>query len=104
MTGAAPRIAYLLTRFPKLSETFVLNEVVNLQNAGLDIVPISLERSSKLERERHRTADRLRPQTVYAVDGFPFEHARATLEWVLRRPLELRTSGRRQPQAADTSR
>ena len=45
MTTPAPRIAYLLNLFPKLSESFVLNEVVNLQDAGLDILPISLERS-----------------------------------------------------------
>jgi glycosyltransferase involved in cell wall biosynthesis len=89
MTTPAPRIAYLLNLFPKLSESFVLNEVVNLQEAGLDILPISLERSSKLERRRHRAAQRLRAQTVYAVDGFPLEHARATLEWLLRRPLAL---------------
>lgn len=45
MTSSAPRIAYLVNLFPKLSETFVLNEVVNLQQAGLEIFPISVERS-----------------------------------------------------------
>jgi glycosyltransferase involved in cell wall biosynthesis len=62
---------------------------VNLQHAGLDILPISLERSTKLERERHSEVGRLRRQPVYAVDGFPLEHARATLEWLLRRPRKL---------------
>jgi glycosyltransferase involved in cell wall biosynthesis len=89
MTTSAPRIAYLLNRFPKLSETFVLNEVVNLQLAGLDIVPISLERSSKLEQAHHPAAGRLRGQVLYPADGFPFAHARATLEWLLHRPLAL---------------
>jgi glycosyltransferase involved in cell wall biosynthesis len=89
MTGAEPKIAYLLNLFPKLSETFVLNEVVNLQRAGLDILPISLVRSTKLEGERHSAAGRLRHQTVYAVDGFPVAHARATLDWLLRRPFKL---------------
>jgi glycosyltransferase involved in cell wall biosynthesis len=86
---SGPSVAYLLNLFPKLSETFVLNEIVNLQHAGLDILPISLERSSKLENQRHPAAGRLRRQTVYAVDGFPFEHARATLEWLVRRPCKL---------------
>jgi glycosyltransferase involved in cell wall biosynthesis len=89
MTSSEPRIDYLLNLFPKLSETFVLNEVVNLQHAGLDVLPISLERSSKLESRRHPIADRLRRPTVYAVDGFPFVHARDTLEWLLRRPVKL---------------
>lgn len=83
------RIAYLLNLFPKVSETFVLNEVVNLQRAGFDILPISLDRSSKLERVRHPAAARLRPRPVYPADGFPLAHARATLEWLLRRPLGL---------------
>ena len=83
------RIGYLLTLFPKLSETFVLNEVVNLQRAGLDIVPISLDRSAKLEREQHPAVRLLRQPTVYAADGFPLAHARATLEWLLHRPLKL---------------
>ena len=89
MTRSAPRIAYLLNRFPKLSETFVLNEVVNLQLAGLDILPISLERSSKLEQARHPAAGRLRGPVLYPADGFPLAHARATLDWLLRRPLAL---------------
>jgi hypothetical protein len=54
MTRSQPRVGYLLNLFPKRSETFVPNEVGNLQHAGLDILPISLERSSRLGRERHR--------------------------------------------------
>src|SRR5262245_37652689 len=94
------RIGYLLNLFPKLSETFVLNEVVNLQHAGLDIVPISLERSAKLEAVQHPAAQRLVRAPVYAVDGFTREHLRTPVDWVLHRPrglLRLIAANRRLP-------
>ncbi|HBK90086.1 MAG TPA: colanic acid biosynthesis glycosyltransferase WcaL, partial [Parvularcula sp.] len=36
MNGAAP-ILVLVKRFPKLSETFILNEILSLEAAGLDL-------------------------------------------------------------------
>lgn len=88
-TANARPVAYLLTLFPKLSETFVLNEVVNLQQAGLPIVPVSLARSSDLESTTHTAVSRLRTAPVYAADGFPLAHIRATLDWLVRRPAKL---------------
>lgn len=81
------RIGYLLTLFPKLSESFVLNEVVELQARGLDITPICLDRSRKLEPKRHAAADRLRGPVHYVGDGFPRAHAGAIVYWLLRRPV-----------------
>ena len=88
-TASARPVAYLLTLFPKLSETFVLNEVVNLQRAGLPIVPVSLARSSDLETTTHAAVGLLRTAPVYAADGFPLAHIGATLDWLLRRPAKL---------------
>jgi glycosyltransferase involved in cell wall biosynthesis len=82
-------VAYLLTLFPKLSETFVLNEVVNLQRAGLCVIPVSLARSADLEEKAHAAAGQLAPGPVYAADGFPFAHVRALAEWLVRRPVKL---------------
>jgi glycosyltransferase involved in cell wall biosynthesis len=89
MKNSRPKVAYLLNLFPKLSETFVLNEVANLQEAGLRILPISLERSSKIESRRHGSAARLMVSPIYAVDGFPLAHVWALLDWLVHRPFKL---------------
>lgn len=34
---SSPRIAYLLKKFPRLSETFVLNEILSLERLGVDV-------------------------------------------------------------------
>jgi glycosyltransferase involved in cell wall biosynthesis len=39
-----PRIAYLLKTYPKLSETFILNEILGLEKLGIDIEIFSLRR------------------------------------------------------------
>ncbi len=41
----APRIAYLLKKFPRLSETFILNEMLGLERLGLSLRVISRRRS-----------------------------------------------------------
>jgi colanic acid/amylovoran biosynthesis glycosyltransferase len=33
----APRVAYLMSRFPKVSETFILNEILAVERAGVDV-------------------------------------------------------------------
>jgi glycosyltransferase involved in cell wall biosynthesis len=39
-----PKIAYLLKTYPKLSETFILNEILGLEKLGIDIEIFSLRR------------------------------------------------------------
>jgi colanic acid/amylovoran biosynthesis glycosyltransferase len=41
------RIAYLSTRFPGLSETFVLNEVIRMVEQGLDVTVFSLRHANR---------------------------------------------------------
>lgn len=43
-TKSNPRVAYLLKTFPRLSETFILNEVLGLEKLGMDIRIFSLKR------------------------------------------------------------
>lgn len=72
MIAAAPtRVGYLLSIFPKLSEVFVLNEVVTLQGLGIDLLPLSLTHSRRLERVNHTRAQQARQHTHYLVDGWP---------------------------------
>ena len=50
MTG---KVAYILSRFPKISETFILREMIALQNKGLDIelYPLILEKQAVVHPE-----------------------------------------------------
>jgi len=82
-------VAYFLTLFPKLSESFVLNEVVEVERRGIRVVPICFDRSRQLERKRHAAADRLKAPVHYVVDGFPAAHTRALASWLARRPAAL---------------
>lgn len=45
------RVAYVMSRFPKLTETFVLNEIIAVEAAGasVDIYPLLRERSTVLQ-------------------------------------------------------
>lgn len=44
----SPRVAYVMSRFPKLTETFVLDEILELERAGVcvDVFPLWRERTS----------------------------------------------------------
>jgi colanic acid/amylovoran biosynthesis glycosyltransferase len=48
---AAIRVAYIMSRFPKLTETFVLNEILAVEDAGarVDIYPLLREKASVLQ-------------------------------------------------------
>ena len=58
------RIAYIVSRFPKISETFILDEILDLQRRGLEVEVFSLlkEKESKV----HRDAASLLPGVQYA--------------------------------------
>ena len=61
------RLAYLLKRFPRLSETFVLNEMLELQRQGVELRIYAL--MDPQERQVHPEAARLRTQVVYLHDS-----------------------------------
>lgn len=46
-----PRVAYVMSRFPKLTETFVLNEILAVEAAGatVDVYPLLREQASVLQ-------------------------------------------------------
>ena len=60
------RVAYLLKRFPRLSETFVLNEMLELQRQGVALRIYAL--MDPREKQVHPEAARLRAQVVYLHD------------------------------------
>jgi glycosyltransferase involved in cell wall biosynthesis len=50
---ARPRIAYLISRFPKLTETFVLDEILEMERAGIviEVFPLWRERTDVIHPE-----------------------------------------------------
>ena len=83
--GAEPlRVAYVVSRFPKLSETFILYEMLELERQGVDVelFPLVRERESVEHREAARLTERAvtaKPwsASVLAAQGY----------WLRRRPL-----------------
>lgn len=63
-TTAPPRVAYVMSRFPKLTETFVLYEMLALEATGVavEIFPLLRHRTSV----RHPEADRLVERARFA--------------------------------------
>jgi len=86
---SAPRIAYLVKRFPRLSESFILNEILEIRRQGLDVVLYAL-------MDPHETlvspeAERLRPEVGYVHSGDSQSSWRrlikGALAQIVRRPL-----------------
>jgi glycosyltransferase involved in cell wall biosynthesis len=57
-------VAYITSRFPKLSETFILNEILELERQGLAVAPYALVREK--ERVVHAEAVAMAQRTVFA--------------------------------------
>jgi glycosyltransferase involved in cell wall biosynthesis len=58
-----PRVAYLLKRFPRLSETFVLNEMLELRRQGVHLTVYALMDPG--ETTVQPEAQALRPEVIY---------------------------------------
>jgi glycosyltransferase involved in cell wall biosynthesis/thymidylate kinase len=82
-TSPPPRIAYVTSRFPKLTETFILAEILELQRQGVDVEVFALVR----EREAvvHPEAEALVARAHYA-PFFSREVLRSQAYWLRRRP------------------
>lgn len=55
-----PRVAYVMSRFPKLSETFVLYEILSVEERGVEVevYPLLRERESVVQPEAAALAER----------------------------------------------
>lgn len=64
-----PKVGYVLKRFPRLSETFILNEILELERRGVPIEIFSLLEPA--EEVRHEALNRVQaPLTYLAQDRF----------------------------------
>jgi glycosyltransferase involved in cell wall biosynthesis len=66
---AKPRIAYLLKTFPRLSETFILNEILGLESLGVSIEIFSLKRPA--EERAHASVAKVRARVNYIPSLLP---------------------------------
>jgi colanic acid/amylovoran biosynthesis glycosyltransferase len=75
-------VAHVMSRFPQISETFILNEILELERLGLRVEVFSLLREDA--PIRHAEAEALVARCVYATSPPPL--LRAQLYWLRRRP------------------
>ena len=61
--GAAGRLGYLVKAFPRVSETFIINEVIELERQGFDLRIYSM--INPPDPIRHRLVDQVRSRTTY---------------------------------------
>ena len=76
-------VAYVVSRFPQISETFILNEILELERSGVAVEVFSLLRDRTAVR--HPEAEALVRRCVYATSS-PLALAAAQVHWLLRRP------------------
>ena len=55
-TPSEPRVAWMMSRFPKITETFILNEMLAAEAAGVqvELFPLRRERTTKMHPEAER--------------------------------------------------
>src|SRR5574341_189245 len=75
-SAGAPKIGYVVKRFPRLSETFIVNEVLALERRGLPIEIFSLKEPR--EEPRHQILSALRAPVTYLPDK------KALASWAVR--------------------
>ena len=62
-SGRKLKVGYVLKRFPRLTETFILNEILELERQGVDVEVFSLLRPPK--EARHALLGSLRARVTY---------------------------------------
>lgn len=64
------RIAYIVSRFPHLPETFILREMVELENQGVevDLFPLVTQKQDVIHAESWPWLDRLYHQGIFSMD------------------------------------
>jgi len=78
-----PRVAYVMSRFPKLSETFVLDEMraVEAQGVRVEVYPLQIERPAKMHPEAGPWLGR-----AHRAPLFSWPILASNLAWLARQP------------------
>jgi len=73
------RVAFILKGYPRLSETFIAQEIAALERRGLDILIVSLRRPT--DARRHRLHDTIRARVLYLPEYLLLEPLRVLRAW-----------------------
>ncbi|MSP82237.1 MAG: colanic acid biosynthesis glycosyltransferase WcaL [Alphaproteobacteria bacterium] len=79
------RVAFVLKGYPRLSETFIAQEILGLERRGLDIVIVSLRHPT--EGERHPVHRAIKAPIVYLPEYLAHEPRRVLRAWWAARRL-----------------
>jgi hypothetical protein len=74
------RVAFVLKGYPRLSETFIAQEIAALERRGLEILIVSLRRPT--DARRHPVHDEIRAQVLYLPEYLLLEPIRVFLAWI----------------------
>lgn len=82
----APRVAYLMSRFPKLSETFVVTEILGVESEGIEveIFPLIHEREQLQQPAAAPLVERARFQPVMSLRILA-----SAIAWLVESPRQL---------------
>lgn len=80
------RVAFILKGYPRLSETFIAQEIAALERRGLDILIVSLRRPT--DARRHAVHDEIRASVVYLPEYLLLEPVRVFRAWLKIRKLQ----------------
>ncbi len=74
------RVAFVLKGYPRLSETFIAQEIAALERRGLEILIVSLRRPT--DARRHPVHDEIRAHVLYLPEYLLLEPIRVFLAWI----------------------
>jgi len=83
MLEAAGRIAFVLKGYPRLSETFIAQEIAALERRGLDVLIVSLRRPT--DARRHPVHEEIRASILYLPEYLLLEPLRVFRAWIRQR-------------------
>jgi len=78
-TGALPKVAFVLKGYPRLSETFIAQEILALEQRGLDIVIVSLRRPT--DHQSHPIHKEIAAPVIYLPEFPAREPTRVARAW-----------------------
>ncbi|MBC7803461.1 MAG: colanic acid biosynthesis glycosyltransferase WcaL, partial [Candidatus Parcubacteria bacterium] len=81
MIGPAPgRVAFVLKGYPRLSETFIAQEIAALERRGLQILIVSLRHPT--DARRHAVHDEIGAPVLYLPEYLLREPLRVLRAWI----------------------
>jgi len=82
-----PRVAYVMTHYPKLAQTFISNEIDALEQAGVQVACFAMNPPDAIERSREGADERI-ARTTY-LKSMPLRAVLSLLRKTLRHPLAM---------------